>query len=230
MNKASSLFLAISIGLFISCNSIAQKLNLSADEFEKAIAQPNGQLLDVRTFGEYRSSHLANALLADWTNQAEFQSRIKSLDKNKTVYTYCLSGARSNDAAQWLRKNGFTVYNLAGGIAAWKKNNKPTVQTTVAKRITLEEYTNQISSDKTVLVDFGAEWCPPCKKMAPVLDSLQAKHGSKFQLLKIDGGEQTTLCNELGIDSFPTFIIYKKGKAIWQKQGLVDIKEFEEQL
>ncbi|WP_276503021.1 thioredoxin domain-containing protein [Terrimonas pollutisoli] len=230
MNKASFLFIVVSVGLFISCNSVAQKLNLSVAEFEKAISQPNSQILDVRTFGEYQSGHLANALLADWTNQTEFQSRINALDKNKTVYTYCLSGARSNDAAQWLRKNGFTVYNLADGITAWKKNSKPIIQATTAKQITLEEYMSQIPANKTALVDFGAEWCPPCKKMAPVLDSLQAKHGSKFQLIKIDGGLQTELCKTLGIESFPTFIIYKKGKASWQKQGLVDIKEFEAQL
>lgn len=230
MRKANLFFIILGAALLTSCKSVAQKLDLSADEFEKGIVQSNSQILDVRTYGEYQSGHLANALLADWTNQTEFQSRVKSLDKDKVVYAYCLSGGRSSNAAQWLRKNGFTVYNLAGGIAAWRKNNKPTVQAGVTKEITLEEYTNQLSSGETVLVDFGAEWCPPCKKMAPVLDSLQLKHGSKFQLIKIDGGEQPALCKQLGIDGFPTFIIYKKGKASWQKQGLVDIKELEEQL
>lgn len=230
MNKISFLSAIASISLFISCNTAAQKQNLSADEFEKAIAQPGIQLLDVRTLAEYQSGHLANAFLADWTNRAEFENRSKSLDKNKTIYAYCLSGARSSDAAQWLRKNGFTVYNLSGGISSWKKNNKPTVQASATKQITPEEYLAQIPADKTVLIDFGAEWCPPCKKMEPVLDLLQAKHGSTFQLIKINGGEQTTLCKALGIDGFPTFIIYKNGKATWQKQGLVDIKEFEAQL
>ena len=220
----------VAVSFFISCNISAQKQNLSADEFEKAIAQPGIQLLDVRTLKEYQSGHLANAFLADWTNRAEFESRVKSLEQNKTIYTYCLSGARSNDAAEWLRKNGFTVYNLAGGISSWRKNNKPVVQASETKQITPDEYFSQISADQTVLVDFGAEWCPPCKKMEPVLDSLQAKHGSTFHLIKIDGGEQTNLCKALGIDGFPTFIIYKNGKATWHKQGLVDIKELEAQL
>ena len=229
-NKAWLSCLVISFSLFISCNSAAQKTNLSADEFEKAIGQPNIQILDVRTLGEYQSGHLTNALLVDWTDQPEFQNRIKSLDKDKPVYAYCFSGARSSDAAKWLRKNGYMAYNLAGGIAVWKSNNKPIEQAVVVKQITMAEYMAQVQAGKTVLVDFSAAWCAPCKRMIPVLDSLQAKHGSAFQLVKIDGGEQVNICKELSVDAFPTFIIYKQGKPIWKKRGLVEMKEFEEHL
>ncbi len=84
----------------------------------------------------------------------------------------------------------------------------------------------QIPKDKTVLVDFNAVWCPPCKKMAPGLDSLVSTHGSQFVLVKIDGGNQTDICKELKVYKFPTFIIYKKGKEVWRKQGLTEIYEF----
>ncbi len=215
-----------SISLLAACNSNAQQTNLSVPEFEKAIAQSNSQLLDVRTSDEYKSGHLSNALLANWNNDNEFKTRVQSLDKTRPVFTYCLSGARSGAATQWLRENGFTAYNLTGGISAWKRADKPVEQDKAVSQISLMEYMAQIPADKTVLVDFGAVWCPPCKKMAPVLDALVAKHGEQFTLVKIDGGEQTAICKELKVEGFPTFIIYKNGKEVWRKEGIVDEKEF----
>jgi rhodanese-related sulfurtransferase len=224
--KSKNSFLFSICLLLISAISNAQQTNLSADEFEKAIAQKNIQLLDVRTSGEYQSGHLSNALLADWNNETEFKTRTQALDKNKPVYTYCLSGARSNAATQWLRQNGFTAYNLSGGISAWKRANKPVEQTVAVKQITMQEYLSQIPKDKTVLVDFSAVWCPPCKKMAPVIDSLAKIYGAHFVLVKINGGDQTDICKQIHVDAFPTFIIYKQGKETWRKQGITEQKEF----
>ncbi len=227
MFKRNIFLLALcSLCLLAACDSNAQQTNLSVPEFEKALAQSNSQLLDVRTSEEYQSGHLSNALLADWNNQNEFKTRVQSLDKNKPVYTYCLSGARSGAATQWLRENGFTAYNLAGGINAWKKSDKPIEQDKAVTQILLSEYMAQIPADKTVLVDFGAVWCPPCKKMAPVLDALVTKHGEQFTLVKIDGAQQTDICKALKVEGFPTFIIYKNGKEVWRQEGIVDEKEF----
>lgn len=227
--KFRSLIIFISMTTaVISCNSQAQQINISVPEFEKAITQNAVQVLDVRTAGEYQSGHLKDAFLADWNNEAEFMERIKSLDKNKPVYTYCLSGARSGAAAEWMNKNGFTAYNLKGGIVAWKKAGKPVEQVTVAKQMTMQDYMALIPVDKTVLVDFGAVWCPPCKKMTPVLDSLVKTNGSQFILVKIDGGEQTEIAKQLNIEEFPTFIIYKQGREVWRKKGLIAPNEFVE--
>lgn len=214
--------IACCLCMLSSCNSQAQETNLSVPEFEKAITKSNIQILDVRTTGEYQAGHLKNALLADWNNEVVFKERAKGLDKNKPVYTYCLSGARSNAATQWLRQNGFTAYNLSGGISAWKRADKPIEQFGNVKQLTMIEYMAQISKDKTVLVDFTAVWCAPCKKMAPVIDSLIKTHGSQFILMKVDGGIQTDICKELKIEGFPTFIIYKKGKEVWRKEGLLE--------
>ncbi|MBS1916875.1 MAG: thioredoxin fold domain-containing protein [Bacteroidetes bacterium] len=208
----------------VSCN--AQQTNLSVDEFEKAIAQKNIQLLDVRTPGEYQSGHLKNTLQADWNNPAEFKERVKALDKSKPVYTYCLSGARSNAATKWLIQNGFTAYNLQGGITAWKSAGKPVEGLTPVKQISMKEYLEKIPQDKTVLVDFSAVWCPPCKAMEPVIDSLEHQYGNKFLIVKIDGGTQTGICKELNVEAFPTFLLYKNGKETWRKQGMATTKEF----
>jgi len=227
MGLKRSFIVAIScLSIFASCNSKAQQTNLSVAEFEKGMAQNNIQVLDVRTPGEYQSGHLKNALLADWNNDAEFKQRVKALDKSKPVYTYCLSGARSNAAMQWLKQNGYTAYNLSGGISAWKRESKPVEQAASVEQMNLQEYMAQIPIDKTVLVDFSAVWCPPCKKMTPLLDSLEKTNGHQFVLVKIDGGDQTDICKELKVDGFPTFIIYKQGKEIWRKEGLVEANEF----
>jgi len=223
-NTLSLLIWALS--LFAACNTQAQQTNLSIADFEKGIGQNNIQILDVRTPGEYQSGHLKNSFLADWNNEKEFEERVKALDKSRPVYTYCLSGARSNAATVWLRQNGFTAYNLAGGINAWKRADKPVEQALAVKQITRKEYMAQIPADKTVLVDFSAVWYPPCKKMAPLLDSLVKTNGSQFVLVKIDGGEQTEISKELKVDGFPTFIIYKEGKEVWRKQGIIAAKDF----
>lgn len=214
------------VSLLTACSSNTETTNLSISEFEKAISKNNIQLLDVRTNEEYQSGHLGNALLADWNNREEFKTRVAALDKNKPVYTYCLSGARSEMATEWLRENGFTAFNLAGGTNAWKRAGRQLEEAAIVRQITLAEYLVQIPTNETVLVDFSAVWCPPCKVMAPVIDSLVATHGTKFELVKIDGGQQTAICSELNVTAFPTFIMYRQGKEIWRKEGLVDAKEF----
>lgn len=216
--------------LFTACSSNAQQTNIPVSKFEKAVSGGKVQVLDVRTPAEYQSGHLENALLANWNNDEEFRERVKALDKKVPVYTYCLSGGRSAAATEWLNKNGFTAFNLSGGISAWKREGKPVEQAAVVKQMTLQDFEEKLQPDKTILVDFSAVWCPPCKKMAPVIDSLVAAHGSKFALLKIDGGEQTDLCNALKIDAFPTFLIYKQGKEVWRKQGVINMNELAENI
>ena len=83
---------------------------------------------------------------------------------------------------------------------------------------------------KKLLVNLWASWCPPCKKMEPVLEKLEKEHGTKFTLLKIDGGAQSELCSSLQINAFPTFILYKNGKQVWRKEGIVEIDELINQL
>ena len=216
--------------LLLACNSNAQKTNIAADDFEKAINSEKVQLLDVRTAGEFEGGHLKNALQADWNNTAQFEQRVKGLDKNIPVYTYCLSGARSGAATKWLNENGFKAYNMDGGLRSWNRAGKPLEQKQMVAQISMAEYLQKIPADRTVLVDFGAEWCPPCKKMNGVIDDLQRTNGSAFILVKIDGGTQTSLVNEMQINEFPTFIIYKGGKPVWQKQGLVSKEEILKQL
>lgn len=217
--------------LLYSC-SAQSKTSLTADEFEKAItAKENIQLLDVRTPGEFYSGHIKNALLADWNDPKEFERRTAFIDKNKPVYVYCLSGGRSAAAAAKMRRSGYGhVYELKGGTNAWKAAGKPLEGSIAGKQMSLEEFNKAINSSKTVLVDFGADWCPPCRKMEPVLKSLEANNPGKFTLLKVDGGRDQELLQQYKVTALPVFIIFKDGKPVWRKDGMAEEKELAEQL
>lgn len=78
--------------------------------------ESKAKMVDVRTMSEYNAGHRKEAILID-VNMADFDQKAKEqLDLNKPVFVYCLSGARSQNAANRLQKLGFTVlYNLSGG-------------------------------------------------------------------------------------------------------------------
>jgi rhodanese-related sulfurtransferase len=216
--------------LLLACNAQTNTA-LTADQFQQNISTTGIQLLDVRTPSEYYSGHIKNSLQADWTDKKEFARRIEFIDKNKPVYVYCLSGARSGAAAKEMRANGYLeVYELTGGINAWKSANLPLEGKADGKQMSIEQFNTAIKAPGTVLVDFGAEWCPPCKKMEPVLKSLQATNPGKFTLVKIDGGKDEDILKQYAVTALPVFIIFKDGKQVWRKDGTATEKEIADAL
>ena len=213
-----------------SCSSNGQQ-SVKPSVFHEAIQKEGAQILDVRTADEYKSGHIKFALQANWMNKTEFKDRTASLDKSKPVYIYCLSGGRSSAAASELRMQGYEVINLEGGINAWKANGIAVEGVDPnAKQTSLESYHGQINSNALTLVDFGAEWCPPCRKMEPILQSFVIDNKSRLALIKMDGGIETTLMQSLKVEALPTFILYKDGKEIKRKQGLMSREEFNDWL
>ena len=228
--KTGMLFSLLTSAIFLSCTA-QTKTSLSADEFETAISKDSVQILDVRTPGEFASGHIKNTLLANWNDKTEFVRRISFIDKKKPVYVYCLGGGRSAAAAEKMRNEGFeNVYELKGGINAWKAADKKLEGSNNAKQMSLEEFNGALTSSKTVLVDFGAEWCPPCKTMEPVIASLQKNNAGKFSLLKVDGGKDEAVLKAYNVTALPVFIIFKDGKQVWRKEGVADEKEIAAQL
>ena len=216
--------------IVISCT--AQTKNaLTADEFEKEITgKENIQVLDVRTPGEFFSGHIKNALQADWNDKKEFERRLAFVDKSKPVYVYCLAGGRSAAAADKMRKAGFTnIYELAGGTNAWRAANKSLEGNSTEKQMTNDELNASINSSKTVLVDFGASWCPPCKQMEPVLKSLTENNKGKFALVKVDGGRDQDILQAYKVTALPVFIVFKDGKQVWRKDGIATEQELAKQ-
>ena len=230
MDMKNRFFCTLTAALFfLACNSNAQ--NVDANTFEQKIIAGGVQVLDVRTAGEYSGSHLKNVMLADWTNKAQFEERVKYLDKNKTLLVYCAAGGRSGQAAVWLKEQGFKeVVNLQGGITAWNAAGKPVVREGGAVELSTAAFNATVASSGIVLVDIGAAWCPPCKKMEPILDELSKTLQGKYTLLKVDGGNDATVMKELGAVILPTFMVYKNGKLSWKKEGIATLEELKSAL
>jgi phage shock protein E len=97
---------------------------LSPDDFEAKALQVGVQLVDVRTPAEYQTAHIANAANINF-NDPSFKVNMEKMDKNKPIAVYCAAGGRSGKSAALLTQMGFkTVYDLQGGMGAWKAKGK----------------------------------------------------------------------------------------------------------
>jgi len=216
------------VSFLMSCaqTSTNPSLTLNAAAYKEAIAAKNIQVLDVRTAAEFNGGHIKHALQANWLDQKEFTDRTQHLDKNLPVYVYCQAGARSASAQTALEAKGYKVVNLEGGMSNWKMNGFPVDGAGDKAQMRVEDLNTTTSSNKIVLVEVGADWCPPCRKMLPVLETLKQKPAAPFYFLRVDGGNDIDVMKSLKSEGLPTFILFKNGKETWRHEGLVTLEEF----
>lgn len=235
--KILSSLLLIAIAIFLnSCkNGQAQNTdtNLSETAFAEKLSQnPSAPILDVRTPEEFSKGHLQHAINYDWSS-SNFQNQIANLDKNKPVFVYCLSGSRSQSAADEMRSLGFKeVYELKGGFISWRAANLPEAAMSegINSGLTMEGFQKILASDKTVLVDFYADWCAPCKKMKPYIDEISTGMSEKVVVTRINVDDHPELCRQLQINEIPVLQIYKNQKLAWTNKGFIGKEEVLQQL
>lgn len=236
MKRYLFLFLAATIYISSGCSngqSQTSETNLPPKEFLSKINQTQSpEILDVRTPEEFSKGHLANARNIDW-NSNDFQDKVSGLDKSKPVFVYCLSGKRSAAAASLMRSEGFKqVYELNGGIMKWRAENLPETpgNTSTSKGLSQQQFNELLNSDRLVLIDFYADWCPPCKKMKPYLEEISKEMTDKVIVIPINADENQELCKELKIDALPVLQLYKNKKLIWTNTGFISKEEVVKQL
>ena len=85
-----------------------------------------------------------------------------------------------------------------------------------------------LKSDKPVLLDFWAEWCGPCKMIAPLLDEAATEYAEKLSIVKINIDENPNTPQKFGIRSIPTLMIFKDGAPQAQKLGAMSKSQLTE--
>jgi len=87
-----------------------------------------------------------------------------------------------------------------------------------------------LQSPVPVLVDFWAEWCPPCKMIGPMIDELAAEYAGKAKVCKVNVDEASGLAVQFGIQSIPTIFVFKNGQPVDQVLGAKNKAFFKQML
>ena len=86
-------------------------------------------------------------------------------------------------------------------------------------------FKNIIASEVPILVDFSADWCGPCKMLAPILKQVKDEMGDALKIIKIDVDKNQPLAAKYQVRGVPTMILFKEGKQLWRQSGVMQKQE-----
>ena len=210
---------------FVSCSSPL----IGPEEFQRSINESKALVLDVRTSDEFALGHIEDAININLYHP-NFDSDVSKLGKDMTIHLYCQSGNRSAIAAEKLRSKGYDVVELDGGLRAWKKAGLPLqgVPDKIETRFTMESYNAFIAEHDLIIVDFFADWCGPCRAMAPHIAKVKKIHGESLTIMKVDTDESQSVAQHFNITGIPQIKVYHKGKEVYSQVGYHSYEQLEE--
>lgn len=85
-----------------------------------------------------------------------------------------------------------------------------------------------IKGEKPVLVDFSADWCGPCKMLAPILKEVKEEMGDQVKIIKIDVDKNEALAGKYQVRGVPTMILFKNGQQLWRQSGVLQKQQITE--
>lgn len=91
-------------------------------------------------------------------------------------------------------------------------------------------FNNIIHSETPVLVDFHANWCGPCKMLAPILKDVKSELGERIKIIKIDVDKNQSLASKYQVKGVPTMLIFKNGQQVWRQSGVLQKNQIVEAL
>jgi thioredoxin 1 len=83
------------------------------------------------------------------------------------------------------------------------------------------KFDSLINDSRPVIVDFHALWCSPCKMQSPILKEVASELGERVRVIKIDVDNNAQIASRYSVQSVPTIIIFKNGRAVWRQSGVV---------
>lgn len=89
----------------------------------------------------------------------------------------------------------------------------------------MEKFSDLIQSETPLLVDFSAEWCGPCKMMAPILKQVSSAMGDQVRIIKVDVDKNPQAAQAYRIQGVPTLILFQAGKQLWRQSGVVQTND-----
>jgi thioredoxin 1 len=91
-----------------------------------------------------------------------------------------------------------------------------------------KRFAELINGSEPVLVDFSAEWCGPCKMMAPVLSELKRSMGERLMIIKVDIDRNTAAARQYNISGVPTLILFRQGQVLWRQSGVMPANQLKQ--
>jgi thioredoxin 1 len=92
----------------------------------------------------------------------------------------------------------------------------------------MSHFNKILSDNKPVLLDFYADWCGPCKMMAPVLTQLKEKMGDRLRILKIDVDKNQSLAAQYQVRGVPTLVLIQHQNVVWNQSGVMNINTLQQ--